>query len=124
MAARPRLAFNCSNNSWHRSAAPPAGLRHAATGVFLCIIMVQSTLATNRDLSIAPRHADHDPKVFQRIEWLVNLAQSYSNPFDPEEIAIQATFRGPGGRTIVLPRSEERRVGKECVCGWVRDSDR
>jgi hypothetical protein len=40
---------------------------------------------------------------FERIEWLVDPQAKYANPFDPDEIAIDATLSGPGGRTIKLP---------------------
>src|SRR4030095_1070970 len=37
----------------------------------------------------------------------------YSNPFNPDEIAIDATFRGPAGRTIVLPAFWSEAAGEQ-----------
>jgi len=42
-------------------------------------------------------------RTFEVTEWAVKLDREYPNPFDPEEIALEAMFSGPGGRTIVLP---------------------
>lgn len=38
-----------------------------------------------------------------RIEFTVDPGATYSNPFDPDEIAIDATFTGPNGESLSLP---------------------
>ncbi len=40
---------------------------------------------------------------FQRLEWIVELDQTYANPFDPEEIAVDAVFTGPAGKSLKIP---------------------
>ena len=40
---------------------------------------------------------------FQRLEWVVALDRTYANPFDPDEIAVDAVFRGPEGKTVKVP---------------------
>jgi hypothetical protein len=48
------------------------------------------------------RQAQH-VVAYQRLEWRVELDQAYANPFDPDEIAVDATFSGPDGRALVVP---------------------
>jgi hypothetical protein len=40
---------------------------------------------------------------FDLIEWRVELDRSYDNPFDPEQIAVDATFTAPDGKTLRVP---------------------
>ncbi len=40
---------------------------------------------------------------FQRLEWRVDLDRTYTNPFDPDEISVDAVFSGPGGSSLSLP---------------------
>ncbi|MGE5609276.1 MAG: DUF5060 domain-containing protein, partial [Bacillota bacterium] len=42
-------------------------------------------------------------RIFERVEWVVKLDREYGNPFDPEEIAVDAKLTSPSGRTMVLP---------------------
>ena len=55
-------------------------------------------------------------------EWAVTLNQNYANPFDPDEIAVDATFTGPHGQTLRLPafwyqdfRRPDNRDGSESL---------
>src|SRR5262245_56766925 len=44
--------------------------------------------------------------VYQRTEFIVRVsggAAPYANPFDPDEVAVDATVTGPGGRTLRVP---------------------
>jgi hypothetical protein len=68
----------------------------------------------------------HTPAVgaYQVTEWIVDPGRSYDNPFDPGQIAIDATFIGPKGRELVVPgfwsaecRPETARNGAE---RWVQ----
>ena len=46
---------------------------------------------------------------FDRGEWKISLPREYRNPFDPNEIAVDANFSGPGGSAFAVP------------CFWTRD---
>lgn len=41
--------------------------------------------------------------VFERSEWAVETGEIYKNPYDPSEVAVDATFTEPGGATRVVP---------------------
>ena len=43
------------------------------------------------------------PRTYQLVEWEARLGRTYDNPFDPDEIALDATFTGPQGQTLVMP---------------------
>jgi hypothetical protein len=38
------------------------------------------------------------PAAFERVDWEVALSQAYTNPFDPEEISVDAAFIAPDGK--------------------------
>lgn len=59
--------------------------------------------AAAAELRMTPRGGLKDVTAFQRTEWRVDTGEKYDNPFDPAQIAIDATFTGPGGRTLVVP---------------------
>ena len=40
---------------------------------------------------------------YGQAEWVVALDKIYSNPFDPDEIALDAAFTGPKGQVLRLP---------------------
>ena len=40
---------------------------------------------------------------YGQAEWVVALDKTYSNPFDPDEIALDAAFTGPKGQVLRLP---------------------
>jgi hypothetical protein len=40
---------------------------------------------------------------YQISEWIIDPGRTYDNPFDPDQISIDATFTGPGGRQLVVP---------------------
>jgi hypothetical protein len=59
---------------------------------------------------------------YQRMEWVVELDRTYPNPFDPDQIAVDGLFQGPGGQRLKLPgfwyqefRREESLVGGERI---------
>ena len=41
--------------------------------------------------------------VYGQAEWAVTLDQTYANPFDPDQIAVDAAFTGPKGQTVRVP---------------------
>ena len=55
-------------------------------------------------------------------EWTVTLDKTYANPFDPDEIAVDAAFTGPRGQILRLPgfwfqdfRRQENADGSESL---------
>jgi hypothetical protein len=40
---------------------------------------------------------------FTKVEWTVELSATFSNPFDPEDIALESRVQSPSGRTLVVP---------------------
>ncbi len=56
-----------------------------------------------RALEVQPCEPSRQPAAYERIEWNVELDHPYTNPFDPAEIAVDATFAGPDGKTLSLP---------------------
>jgi len=53
-------------------------------------------------LEILPLEKDTVPR-YGRIELALDLAATYTNPFDPEEIDVQAEVTAPSGRTFTVP---------------------
>lgn len=60
--------------------------------------------------------------VFARGEWSVDVGRAYKNPFDPKQIAVDATFTDADGRKLVLPafwrptdKGGENGSDKDCV---------
>ncbi len=43
------------------------------------------------------------PKAYERCELAFNLSQPVANPFDSQQIAVDAVFRTPSGRTMAVP---------------------
>lgn len=43
------------------------------------------------------------PRAFERVEWEIDPGCAYRDPFDPDEVAIDATFQGPDGRRLRVP---------------------
>src|SRR5690349_6793290 len=66
-------------------------------------LVAGTAAARAADVTVQRRAPDAPIKTFDRVEFTVDPAASYSNPFDPDEIAIDATFAGPKGESIVLP---------------------
>lgn len=73
--------------------------------IFLCAIFalvggapaLAAPVVTVRSLPAAR------PETYGRTELVVDLDRTYENPFDPDEIAVDATFTGPGNRTLRVP---------------------
>src|SRR5689334_23744947 len=43
------------------------------------------------------------PRARDRVEVAVELAATYANPFDPRDVAVDATLAGPGGAAFTRP---------------------
>lgn len=56
-----------------------------------------------QSLSVRPANPTARPAAFDRIEWIIDLDRTYENPFDPDEISVDATFTGPNRRTLSVP---------------------
>ena len=66
-------------------------------------IFVTSTLSA-ADSAITVRQRENSTVLaYQRVELQVGIDRQYSNPFDPDEIAVDATITSPDGKTISLP---------------------
>ena len=37
------------------------------------------------------------------LQWRVDLGRAHENPFDPDQVAVDARFTGPGGRQLTVP---------------------
>ncbi|MFQ6096123.1 MAG: DUF5060 domain-containing protein [Armatimonadota bacterium] len=57
--------------------------------------------------------------LYERLELTVDLGATYDNPYDPEDVALDAVFTAPSGKQILLPgffmvpQRREIRGGKE-----------
>lgn len=60
---------------------------------------------------------EHVPQ-FGRLELGVNLGATYDNPYDPDEVCLDAIFKTPSGRELVVPGffqvAYQRRVNDGC----------
>lgn len=64
---------------------------------------VNLNAAETPKVKIALRDAQPTPVAYQILEWSVDVGKTYQNPFDDQEIAVDATFTGPGDRRLVVP---------------------
>src|SRR5829696_5266090 len=64
---------------------------------FLILFMIAPA---NAAIEISPTQPG---TMHQRMQWSIRLDREYKNPFDPDEIAVDATFTGPGGRELIVP---------------------
>jgi hypothetical protein len=42
-------------------------------------------------------------KAYGCLQWQIDLDRTYDNPFDPDQIAVDAAFTGPDGRKMTMP---------------------
>ncbi|MBC8107803.1 MAG: DUF5060 domain-containing protein [Anaerolineae bacterium] len=68
---------------------------------FLPLLLLFMTASPNTAIIITPN--EHTFRVHQRAQWKILLPRDYANPFDPDEIAVDARFVGPDGRELVVP---------------------
>lgn len=79
-------------------------LRKLSTHVIVCVLIASSLAPSAGAQLTAHLHKPDQPmRVYERIEWVIDPGQTYHNPFDPDEAAIDAVFQGPAGRTLTLP---------------------
>lgn len=67
---------------------------------FSCITVRADQSAT---VKVGQKDPAAHPVTYQIVEWSVDPGRPYDNPFDDNQIAVDATFTGPGGRTVVVP---------------------
>src|SRR5262245_59459108 len=60
-------------------------------------------IASAQTLDVHAVTALERPLTYQRLEWRVDPGKSYDNPFDPDQIAIDAKLNGPDGKAFVVP---------------------
>jgi Domain of unknown function (DUF5060) len=64
----------------------------------------KSKLADNRPLKIFRVSADKDQvKIYDVVELTAEIAASYNNPFDPDQISIEAKVTAPDGKVLSVP---------------------
>ena len=69
--------------------------------LLLVFALVASAAPT---VTVHPRETNAGPALtYQRLEWVVELDKTYTNCFDPEEIAVDGLFTGPDGQLLKLP---------------------
>lgn len=61
------------------------------------------THAAQTRVAVQPKGHGSSIGAYQIAEWTVDPGRTYDNPFDPDQISIDATFTGPGGRKLVVP---------------------
>lgn len=78
-------------------------LNRAVRGVLIfALFAVACQVQAAPTVSVGPLPAP-GPAEFGIAEWTVTLDKTYTNPFDPEEIAVDALFTGPRGQVLRLP---------------------
>src|SRR5690348_4054222 len=94
----------------HSVAATQASRLQARSRLLLAMLF---TILAARDAIAAPsvslrRAADRPIVAYQRVEFEIALDKTYDNPFNPDEIAVDAEITSPDGRTIRLPAFWDR----------------
>jgi hypothetical protein len=89
------------------ASALPRGLAAMAASAFpLFLAAASSSPALAGVLHITTRlSAKQSPRVFGMAEFDVTVSGggAYANPFDPDEVAVDGVFRGPGGLRLEVP---------------------
>jgi hypothetical protein len=98
----PPPRFEPASNPDRPAAQIRGSLALMAFTASLLTVLTNSTLAADRQLSVKLR-PDQKAVVFGRLEWVIDPGQTYTNPFDPTEVAIDAALEGPGESKITLP---------------------
>lgn len=67
----------------------------------LALLIVLLACAGNLNAVVTVRS---EPSVTPtQTQWRVDVGRAYDNPFDPEQVAVEGRFTGPGGKTLVVP---------------------
>lgn len=69
----------------------------------MLLVLGGESWAWGEGVSVKRRDGGERIATYQRCEWDIQLDRTYANPFDPDEISVDAMFTGPAGRVIVVP---------------------
>lgn len=76
--------------------------RLVGQAVGFCLLLVSAALGQADDvLRLRPPVAEVGQ--YQRIDFELDVAETYRNPFDPEQVDVSLEIRAPGGAILVLP---------------------
>ncbi len=70
--------------------------------LFACILAAVWTLTARGEVAVAPRTTG-PAAVYEPYEWTIKLDQTYQNPFDPAEVAVDVVFTSPAGKALRMP---------------------
>lgn len=103
-----------------------ADLRGLCPLLFFGLILLSCVVvdaAEMPEVKVQPRDRTAHPAAYQIVEWSVDPGKTYENPFDDQQIAVDATFIGPGGRTLTVPgfwsADCKPQVGRDGTERWV-----
>ena len=72
-------------------------MRPLALAIVVAIPLMMNSILRAADSGVTLRRRDDSPvAAYQRVELEVGLDRNYSNPFDPDEIAVDAQNRVAG----------------------------
>src|SRR4051812_16246616 len=80
----------------------PEYRERACTTLFLLMSLIVCPDVLAAPTVSVRRDSDKPIVAFQRVELDVALAKTYDNPFDPDEIAVDADITAADGRTLRL----------------------
>lgn len=74
-----------------------------AVCIILASILVQVVSAQAAELTVKSLDTKQPIGAYTPAQWSVDLGRSYADPFDPNEISVDATFTDDQGKTWVMP---------------------
>lgn len=79
----------------------------SAYGLSICVCVLIAAMQIVAQgaigVKVLERPASTQPAKFGRMEWTVNVEKTFDNPFDPDELAVDAEFVGPDGQKLRVP---------------------
>jgi len=82
--------------------------RLALTAMPVLLLCTFALAAGVEDVSSTPARF----KKGQMIEWRLGVKASYQNPYDPDEVTVDATIKAPSGRELAVPAFYAEPCGK------------
>jgi Domain of unknown function (DUF5060) len=82
----------------HRGHSSPIAPLCLWASVFACFLFASAGLAS---IHLTPKF--RNAGVYECVEWQIDLTSAYDNPFDPDQIAVDGAFTGPGGQKLLVP---------------------
>ena len=71
--------------------------------LLLCLLASVSTATAAPAVTVRTHTTARPPSAYDRVVLTVALNTTYANPFDPDEIAVDAVATGPGRRALRIP---------------------